>query len=81
MKNNISKTRLQVQCLIGSVLPTVFGQKKDIQNRKDNCENLILMSIFSILFYSMNKYCKYLGVQSVLLAIHLGNLHWLYSFK
>lgn len=51
MKNNISKTRLQVQCLIGSVLPTVFGQKKDIQNRKHNCENSDVYFFYSVLLY------------------------------
>lgn len=45
--------------------------KMDIQTRKLKCENQILMTFFFsiFLFYSRNKYCKYLGVYTVSLAI------------
>ena len=45
--------------------------KMDEQTRKHNCENLLLMSLFSTVFYSQNKSCKYLGAYSVSLAVSI----------
>lgn len=77
----ISKTSLPVLCwTTGFVRPILLGK-----DGSANQENLILMSLFSILFYSRNKYCKYLGVYSESLAIptwvistgfiHSNNVH------